>query len=310
MVKYNFVTVDTLLAKFARELKDTSINESDIIEWIGEALGFMKMSSQNEEAIAIIKVNNYTAILPSPIKYLVQVAKLRDFEDGQCCSTKSAEQNYIDLLDCGCDEPETSCYKDYSQPNEYIPFGTYTRKYSYLDYLTTYSKHKRMISPMRLANNKFFNTLVCNEINQDLKCYYNDCEHQYSIIGETGLQAIRTSFKTGYIIVAYIRPALDQESGYPLIPDEPNHIQAINYYVRWKISESLAWVGREGYLQISRDSEERWLKYIRQANNTAKMPSGLADYEDLKNQSLYLIPRTNKYNNYFGTLNRPERLRF
>lgn len=298
MSKYNFITVDTLLAKFSRELKDTSINESDIIEWIGEALSFMKSHSQNEEAVAIIDVNNYTAVLPSPIKYLIQVGKLKE-QDCDC----SCEE----VLDCGCDEDyeEQSCLKDFTESNSHITPGTYTRKYAYLDYLKT-TKH-RNIEPVRLANNKFFNTLVCSELDRSI---YNECNYQYSIIGNSGLQALRTSFKEGKIIVAYIRPTLDEDTGYPMIPDEANHLQAINYYVRWKIAETLSWVGREGYNQLSIQSEERWLKYIRQANNTAKMPTGIDEYENLKSQSLYLIPRVNKYNNYFGTLNRTEKLRF
>lgn len=303
--KYNFITVDTLLAKFARELKETTINEGDIIEWIGEALSFMKVISQNEEAVAVIKVNNYTAELPSGIKFLTQVAKLnnRNNYDCNCCA-----EDITEFIEDGCDCEEDSCYQDFMQGNEYIYPGTYTAKYAYLDYYQSFKRRK--LEPMKLANDSFFNTLVCKELDHDISNYYNHCEHQYSIIGTSGLNAIRTSFKDGYIAVAYVRTALDEETGYPMIPDEANHLQAINYYVRWKIAESLAWVGREGYANLAIQSEERWLKYIRQANNTAKMPSGAADYEDLKNQSLYLIPKTNKYNSYFGTLNNKENLRF
>lgn len=302
MGNYNFVTVDTLLAKFARELKDTTINESDIIEWIGEALAFMKVPSQNEEAVSIIPVNNYTAELPSPIKYLIQVARINNLED--CCNT-------CNELICECEEEEPDCHVHplELERNKYILPGTYTRKYSYLNYL--HYTRTRNISPMKLANSSFFGTLVCQENNEALLEFYNSCDDQYSIVSTNNqLNAIRTSFKQGYIIVSYIRPALDEETGYPMIPDEANHIQAVNYYVRWKIAEVLAWVGREGYNQLALQSEERWLKYIRQANNSAKMPKGIADYEDLKSQSLYLIPKTNKYNNYFGTLNRGEKLRF
>lgn len=306
MARYNFITVDFLLSKFSRELKETSINESDIIEWIGEALAFMKCASQNEEAVAILPVNNYTAVLPSPIQYLIQVAKLNDYdacrEIGFGCNC-SCEQ------ECDC---EPSCLKDFYEPNSYIDPGTFTRKYSYADYLSTFGNtyRERKIVPVRLANNKFFNTLVCKENDLGIQKHYKDTDYQYSIIGDNALNAIRTSFKEGWIMVAYVRPALDEETGYPLIPDEANHLQAINYYVRWKISEALAWVGREGYAQLAIHSEERWLRYIRQANNTAKMPTGIDDYEDLKNQSLYLIPRTNRYSNYFGTLTNKENLRF
>lgn len=302
--KYNFISVDTLLAKFARELKETTINEGDIIEWIGEALSFMKVISQNEEAVAILKVNNYTAELPSPIKYLTQVAKLNNHNnyDCNCCSIETEE-----FIEEGCD-CEESCYQDFNESNEYIIPGTYTAKYSYLDFYRSFKRNK--IEPMKLANGAFFNSLVCRELDNEISSYYNNCEHQYSIVGTSGLNAIRTSFKEGWVAVAYVRTPTDEETGYPLIPDEPNHIQAINYFVRWKIAESLAWVGREGFANIAIQSEERWLKYIRQANNTAKMPSGAADYEDLKNQSLYLIPKTNKYNNYFGTINKRENLRF
>ena len=41
--KFSYTSVNTILSKFNRDLRGNDISESDIIEWIGEALGFMKI---------------------------------------------------------------------------------------------------------------------------------------------------------------------------------------------------------------------------------------------------------------------------
>ena len=39
----NYVSVDRIFSKINRDLKGTEIPEDDVIEWIGEALDFLKV---------------------------------------------------------------------------------------------------------------------------------------------------------------------------------------------------------------------------------------------------------------------------
>ena len=73
--RFNFVSIKTILSKFYRDLKDTSIEEVDLIEWIGEAMGFMKSPQILEEAVAFLEVENNQTILPNGFQAIIQVAK-------------------------------------------------------------------------------------------------------------------------------------------------------------------------------------------------------------------------------------------
>ena len=54
-----YTTVDRIFNKLYRDLRETSLNESDVIEWIGEALDFLKVAENQEEAIAFLEVKNH-----------------------------------------------------------------------------------------------------------------------------------------------------------------------------------------------------------------------------------------------------------
>lgn len=73
--RFNFVSIKTVLSKFYRDLKDTTIEESDLIEWIGEAMGFMKNPQIQEEAVAFLEVENHQTILPNGFQAIIQVAR-------------------------------------------------------------------------------------------------------------------------------------------------------------------------------------------------------------------------------------------
>ena len=75
MDKTNFVSVDTIFSKLGRDLRGTPIEEADVIEWIGEALSFMKVSGINEEAVAFMEVKDNRAPLPEGFKCIIQVAR-------------------------------------------------------------------------------------------------------------------------------------------------------------------------------------------------------------------------------------------
>ena len=56
MTEMTYTTVDRVLSKFHRDLRGAEINESDAIEWIGEALGFLQVYQVQEEAVAFLEV--------------------------------------------------------------------------------------------------------------------------------------------------------------------------------------------------------------------------------------------------------------
>ena len=138
--------------------------------------------------------------------------------------------------------------------------------------------------------------------------YCRDCKDrdEYTIVQDQ----LRFNFQTGFIALAYIRQMIDNETGYPMIPDDESARTAITYYLGWKIKEMEAWNHREGAMQLAQIAEQHWLKYIKQFKNKAKMPTGVDQYQNLMEQSNYLIPNHNRYYGFFGKLGTAENRTF
>lgn len=317
MNNIGYTTIDVIFSKFSRNLKQEDIDEDDIIEWVGEALGFMELSETLEESIAFIEVENHTAILPTGLKYVIQVVRNNDFKKDSITDqltnlsliqNPEGNPNLIHNED-GSTELDGVVITD-SQGKilnteyaiaYYRPYFDLRYKY---DAWNSLRKSNRGLSVVRLSTNTLFNSIVCSEVDYNPTC----CKDEYTITNIGTDKVIRTSFNSGQIVVPFLRQALD-ENGMPLIPDTSSHINAIFYYVKWQLAESYRWSGREGFAKEAEDSEQKWLKYIRQANNKAKMPKGVDGYQNLMEQSSYLIPKYNRYNSMFGGMNKMEKIK-
>jgi hypothetical protein len=302
MSELQYTTIDRLFAKFSRDLRGTTLNESDVIEWIGEALEFLKVFQFQEQAVAFLEVKDFVSELPVGFQMVLQIARNNEWSsENQCkpCDIISAIDTTSDIDPCATKVLTTNC-------NGYILNGedivAYRPQFDInLNYENWQNNPARVnnFTPVRLANHTLFNTIVCKE--KDFEGLYQGVEDEYTIVGMFEKQ-LRFSFKEGQIALAYLKSAIDSETGYPLIPDEISCITAISYYVKWKIAEWFAWNKREGYNSIAQNQERLWIKYVKQAKNKAKMPKTLDDYQDLLEQSHSLIPSHKKYYGFFGNL--------
>lgn len=308
MSELNYTTVNRIFSKFTRDLRGTDINESDVIEWIGEALEFLKVPQIQEQAVAFIEVKNHHAEIPKGFHMVLQIARNNNWEAEKLspCSVANCVENDTEETTCDfCCETVTitDCNGFILNEGDIIDYKPmFDLKFFYQPWLNS-KYYKRNFTPVRLANHTLFNTIVCKE-KVDL-CM--GCTDEYTIVGTTE-KRLRFSFAEGQIAMSYLKNALDDETGYPLVPDEISYITAITYYIKWKISEWYQWNGRAGYDGLVSDTERKWKQYARQAKNKAKMPKSLDDYQDLLEQTHYLIPDHKKYYSYFGNLGRPERL--
>jgi hypothetical protein len=308
--KFQYVTVDTILSKYLRDFRGLELNEDDAVEWIGEALGHIKIATLSEEAVAFLEVKNYQAALPNGLQYIIQVAKNNRWTPAQkevctpqvittgleqSCTTSSCVTPAKDmvLLDCQGNfilEPEVAYYRPY-----------FDLQFEYLDWFHS-KTFREAFTPVRLANHSFFNSIVCQT--KDTETLYNNINHydEYTVVQDN----LRFSFKEGFVALSYLRSKVDLETGYPMVPDDESAKAAITYYLGWKTKERECWNHREGACQLAQLAEQRWLKYIKQFKNKVKMPWGVDDYQDLMDQSNYLIPRNKRYFGFFGKLGKPE----
>lgn len=318
--KFNYTSVNTILSKFNRDLRGNDISESDIIEWAGEALGFMKIVEIQEEALAFIEVKNYQAELPDGFQYIVQIARNNRWVPPQeeslsgICPQEIIQSlvntSQQEVIEAPCNILQnavcTDCHGGLIGEVElayYRPF--FDLKYEYSLWMSS-SLYRNSYTPVRLANHTFMGSLVADELPENKKNLYDAVRDEYTLVGGFPNLALRFSFEKGLVAVSYVRAMIDEETGYPLIPDDSSFLSAITYYVKWKASERLRWLGREGFATEAADAEKHWLKYVRQALNKAKMPQGVDDYQDILEESMYLIPRHKKYYGYFGKLGREE----
>ncbi len=309
MEKFQYISVNNILAKFHRDFRGLDVNESDAIEWAGEALGFMKIASAQKEFVCFAEVKNHEVQLPTGLHYVIQVARNTTFVPEKpvtaneliCNLDEETEEetttNVPVVLDC-----QGKIVGDYDVAY-YRPF--FNLQYEYTGWRnSTYCQEE--YEPVRLANHSFFNSLVCQDP-QDAAVYRNNNMYEeYTLIeGNT----LRFSFKEGFVAIAYLGQKIDNE-GYPMIPDDEYARNAITYYLTWKFKQRECFMHREGACQLSDRAEAQWNKYIKRFKNKAKMPHGLDQYQNLAESSRYLIPRHNRFYGFFGNLGKMEDRRF
>lgn len=305
----NYTTLDRVLAKISRETGATDIHKDDIIEWIGEALGYMNKQAILEERVVFLPVRNYTADIPEYFQMLIQVAYdnegcISDFE--KIISTCYSEfEGEITSTYGKTEEPEKTEYQEYCEEccsedegeqytGNYRAFG---QAHSlYYDWTKT-KLYRGRFSPIRLSNDTLFKTTVCKSTHTESIHTGNSLE--YTIVGVTE-KKLRFSFSSGVVALSYLRNMLDPETGYPIIPDDEKALAAITYYVKWKFAERMVFTRKEGYKYISEDNERKWGSYIKKFNSASKMPKTLDEYQNLLMQTFQIAPNFNKYNNYFG----------
>ena len=297
-----FTKIDRVLSKFHRDLKGVHIDENDAIEWIGEALDFLKVRGLQEEDVVVMEVKNYHTLLPLGFHAILQIAKDNfNIEKEEVKETPTKEQTSelpntrvgspIPLDDNGL--PLTDVKVAYYRP--------YVDKINNYNNWTTSVFYKKRFTPVKLSNSTFFNSLVYKEKNH--KDIYKDVFDEYTIIGDID-KKIRFSFEKGIVAISYLKNRIDNETGYPLIPDNSSYITALTYYLKWKIAEWYTFIGKKGFINISKENERLWNKYARQAKNHVKMYHTIDDYQTILDRSHMLIHDNKKYYNYFSNVRR------
>lgn len=314
MQKYKFVPLETILYKFNRDFRNNGISESDVVDWIVEALGFLKLPGVSEEAVRFIEVKDFVAEIPENFHAIIQIAKnneassIEKITEALIEEAIEAQEEEEECLDCD------NNWREFVVPvdSDGKIIGDYEIAYRrpFLDLQWDYGKYinsrlvKKDWTPVKLSDHSFFNSVVCKE--NAYNEIYSSCDDEYTIQNNQ----LRFSFKEGTIALSYTRQAVSPETNFPLIPDDINVSSALTYFIIWKIKEREAWDHRQGAMALAENARQKWEKYLRQAINKTKMPSTPDEYENSRNQSSYLLPNTKSYNSFFGNMSKPEKRRF
>lgn len=306
---FKYTSIDRIMSKIVRDYGLEDLDTIDCIEWIGEALEAIGAYKLYEEAVAFIEVKNYQANIPNGLHAIIQIAKNDCYNSYNQSSTAVCPNTATKLsttVNDGSAKPDIPVALDCNG----TPINAYELAYyrPYFDlkwefgYFRQSSLYKGCLSPVRLASSNFQNSLVCTDLEQQ---HYG--EESYNIIAG---EILRFSFKEGQIALSYLRQKLDEETGYPLIPDTYSYTTAISSYILMKVKTKDMYKNREGASSLAEKATADWQWYCRQAKNESIMPSTVDEYENLLQQRNYLIPRDNSYYNFFGNLNKKEGRKF
>lgn len=248
MNRYNYVKVDRIFSMLTNERRTIQISDLDIVDWIDLALSFMAVPEIQEEKVAFIKIENYQGAIPKKFQIALEVFKYNNSVT-ECNKEVPKEPTKEETVDC-----LISCL---SRDNPQFSIDWKCQPWMNSNYCT------RNFGRLTLANNSLFGSLVCKRD----EIQYDYCGGKYTIEGVYEKKLV-TSFKDGVAALAYYSTAVDPETGYPMIPDAPEYITAILYFIKWKISEISFWESRQGSSTQVEYYERKWLKYIKQAKNS------------------------------------------
>lgn len=304
--KYDYVPIVSIFAKLERDLGLDEIPERDVIEWTGEALEFMGSVPMYEEAVAFMEVKNHQVEIPNGCLQIDQIGKNNQWINatlsGICPSEVLSEVNECSDPSCNTLPIPLDCNGS--------PLMDYNIAYfrPYYDLIGEYYGwnwkssriYQEKFTPVRLATGSFFGTNVEN-------CETNCSRDQYSIIKIQGKpRALRFSFKEGQVAIAYLRQQIDEETGYPLIPDSAAHKTAIVKYITMMLDNRDFRKNRDGAKSRLDKSEADWQWYCSVASTKDLMPHGIDEHQNLLDQRQRILPNNRQYFSFFGKMNIPE----
>ena len=269
--QFKYVSSSTIISKVIRDLGVTDINKSDMIEWMGEAIQAIGTNGMKEESVMFLEIANHVADLPSEVSEVVKVYRNHKYDIGDCVLPLEAaveDEHPVEIHDvtCGCD----------IIPDEDLPRWTrrFERRWEYLDWDVSPLRTNRF-TPIALSSAILFSGVTCEAINEGLSTCSGD---EYQL--QNG--AIKTSFPTGQVAIAYRHTPLDSE-GYPMIPDLYSVQAAITHYISYKLFARMWYQGREGMSDKMQWADREYQFYVKQAKNDTWMLYGIDEHQNMIN---------------------------
>lgn len=286
--------MDRVFAKLDRDGVN-DFKEDDVIEWTGEALEFMRCVKSYEEAVCFVEVKNFRCSIPKWCHAVIQIAKDNTVTTGMAVTafTKQVKDIFAEQTIIDSNGDIINVQSGASVSNNQI-----TMKVDYKVWVDS-PYYSGRFSPVRLKSSSFFSSIVCTEIGIP----YHNCQDEYNIVmGDT----LEFSFQEGLVAIAYLKQAVEKETGWPLIPDHVSFLSGITWYVDLMLATKDFRKGREGATARMNKAEDKWNWYCKQAGNVDMMPHGIDEHQNLLDQRGYLLPLQNQYFNFFGNLNKGE----
>ena len=276
-----YIPIDSVLFDVTSLIQEKEFNHKKFKEWA--VLGFKKFPTYQKyrEMFYISVVSDHKVPLPENFIHPLQIAYVNTTDIN---NTSLLEELKIVM---NFDSSKHNSSLQYITDPESLP-----KKAASL--IQTYSW-----KPLRLGSSTFSKIVDVPE--GALYSAYNssclECEHTYSIDHD----CITTSFKDGYILIAYLGYHLDKD-GNILIPDLPELKEAIVHFILYRYWLAKANLKEQGAMQMAQMNLSRYALLKAKASAELSAPT-IDQLENILNRTNRLIQRTNHYSNFFSTLN-------
>lgn len=263
-------------------------DKTTYIEWIGEAMeGIGIDKNWCQEAVAFIGIDNYQCPVPKYCRVIQQIARNNTYT-----TPFDSTELFTEINTTGFEDQPVPI-DEFGQPLTGVDYAYYRPYFDYIyEYQFWYSSplYQENYSPVRLADNRFFNSLVSEEKN----VVYAADSPEYTIVPESKL--LRFNFPTGQVAVSYLRQITD-EFGYPMIPEDYSYQEAVATYIIYRKSKRDFYNHVQGAQATMLKAEQDWQFYCRQAKNKSMIPQTIDEYESLRRNYKHLLP-ADKYKTF------------
>lgn len=266
---------------------EDSLKWSDAVEWIGEAMDLIGAHMQYNTRVTdgkdanIINIANYRGSLPCDLHRIIQTREYCNktpmlyaqdtFHTAWHCSGS------VDLT-CNATNCVTKATDDDGNEVSTIADDNFCNPFF-------------NFNPTPTSNSGYSSSIVdTNLVATNLTYQLNN-------------DFIFTNFKSGQVEMAYLAFPTD-EDGYPLVPEEQSYIEALKYYIAWKIAFKLNLLDKINDSKLFKIEQQKdW--YIAKSHADASFPS-LDEMEGIKNSWLRSIPKITEHNSFFEYNQDPE----
>lgn len=317
--KYQYIPITAVFAKLVRDLGLQTVDEGDVIEWTGEALEAIGAAPMYEQAIALVEVRNHQCEVPNGTQIIDSIARNNRWIDKGTglCPTDILRDIQKHQQDVSCKDANDPCFNTLPIPLDCkgSPLMDYSVAYyrPYFDLIGEYygwnwnnsALYGQQFTPVRLSTSDYGLMMPgLDNLSTGDSPYTGGCNRdEYIVIKK---KIIRFSFRTGQVAISYKRPPIDEETGYPLIPDNYAHKTAITNYITMKMMARDFYAGREGAKGRMDKAEADWQWYCGQASSFDLMPRGIDEHQNLYDQRTRFLPNDRQYYSFFGKMNVPE----
>lgn len=290
---YNLVSSKAVVAKVIADLdlKESELRITDIKEYIGEAMERIGSVMQLDHRVAVVPLNQYQAKFPCDLYRLDSVAYSSSDKGGWLPMTKTTNTfSVYRKTGCACGCEDDCCKNNCNDCNMYVTddamfpivknIFNITDDREALDKLNGNPNIRHTLST--LINNYTFGCGKCN----------NNCRLQYDV--KPGY--VFTNIEDGYLKMSYHSIHTDN-SGMPMIPDNPAYFEAIYWYVVMKLSYPKYYNGTLPQ-HVYYDMRRSWNFYRQQAYAESLMPN-TDELETISNTWHKIYPEINDHDRFF-----------